>query len=251
MFGIRRALSCCCLVGDQTDSHQITYPTDPTIDEKIGGPPVLLPSSAAGQLGKLPPSSFGASAGPGSFGTAGSWPDTCPSSSRGPHSSRSGTAELSARSTMTPEERIRERERLQDMVKEFAKAVVQGQQCQWLHSTVGAPKSATYSFDKALSIFTLKPDESPQVSIEMLRIRDVLKDVRDTPFSDLLDLPRPHVLAGMELERRVVCIVYEDASCAKQLQYLGLLLPNPYERERFYKCMKILRWAMDSRREKS
>mmetsp|Transcript_5646 Transcript_5646/g.13412 ORF Transcript_5646/g.13412 Transcript_5646/m.13412 type:complete len:247 (-) Transcript_5646:80-820(-) len=245
VFGMRRALSCCCLVGDQTDSHQITYPSDPMLDEKVGGPPVLLPSSSSGQMGKLPPGSIGG------IGATSPWPDASQNSSRGPHSSRSGTAELSARSSMSPEERVRERERLQDMVKEFAKAVVQGQQCQWLHSTVGAPKSATYSFDKALNTFSLRPDESPLLSIEMIRIRDVLKDVRETPFSDLLDVPRPHALAGIELERRFVCIVHEDAACAKQLQYLGLLLPNPYERERFYKCMKILRWAMDSRREKS
>mmetsp|Transcript_114567 Transcript_114567/g.356801 ORF Transcript_114567/g.356801 Transcript_114567/m.356801 type:complete len:245 (-) Transcript_114567:73-807(-) len=242
VFGMRRALSCCCLTGDQTDSHQITYPSDPMLDERVGGPPVLLPSNSSGQMGKLPPGSLG----PSSY-----WSDTGQTTSRGPQSSRSAvSAELSARSGMSPEERVRERERLQDMVKEFAKAVVQGQQCQWLHSTVGAPRAATYSFDKALNTFSLRPEESPAISVEMIRIRDVLKDVRDTPFSDLLDLPRPHALAGMELDRRFVCIVHEDVACAEQVQYIGLLLPNPYERERFYKCMKILRWALESRRER-
>jgi len=151
---------------------------------------------------------------------------------------------------MSPEERQREREILQDMVKEFAKAVVQGQQCQLLPHTAGAPRVAMYSFDKALRTFSVRSEDSLPVSFEMTRIREVLKDVRETPFSALTDLPRPHALAGDELERRFVCLLYEDASASNQLEYLGLLLPNPYERERFYTCMKILRWAMDSRRER-
>jgi len=149
---------------------------------------------------------------------------------------------------LSHEDRQKEKERLQDMVKEFAKAVIQGQQCQWLPSTAGAPRSATYSFDKALRTFTLRPEDCPATSLEMIRIQEVIKDVRDTPFSELVNLPRPHALAGDEFERRFVCLLHGDES---QPQYLSLLLPNPYERERFYTSMKILRWAMDSRRERS
>jgi len=138
------------------------------------------------------------------------------------------------------------------MVKEFAKAVVQGQQCQWLPAMAGAPRQATYAFDKALQNFTVCPDDSPIVSFEMMKIQEVLKDVRDTPFADLLKLPPPHALAGDELSRRFVCVQYGGGAAADngggdQVQYLGLLMANPYERERFYTCMKILRWAMDSR----
>jgi len=223
---VRHALSCCCFVGDD-DAHQITYPGDPKIEEGLREGPFGLPPSGNGQLQFRRPS-------PGP-----------PASSRSP-----GSAPSTARSSLSPEERQKEKERLQDMVKEFAKAVVQGQQCQWLPSTVGAPLPATYSFDKALRNFSICPEDAPPMRFEMMKIHEVLKDVRDTPFSGLRHLPPPHALAGDELERRFVCVQHEDGSNGPD-QYLGLLMPNPYERERFYTCMKILRWAMDSRREKS
>lgn len=216
------------------------------MDEKMGASMFVLQSTSPGHMGNSP------QRGSGKETASSSWSDTC-NSSRGPHSSRSISAsgqEWTARSTMTPEERIRERERLQDMVKEFAKAVVMGQPCQWLCSNVGSPRPATYAFDKALSTFTLRPEESQPLTVQMMRIREVSKDLRETPFIELLDLPRPHALAGDELERRFVCLVHEDPSCPGAKQHLGLLLPNPYERERFYKCMKILRWAMDTKRER-
>merc|ERR1712190_59955 len=128
-----------------------------------------------------------------------------------PNSSRSyASAPSSARSSLTPEERQKEKDRLQDMVKEFAKAVVQGLQCQWLPNAVVAPRRASYSFDKSLKIFSVVPDDSPPVSFEMMKIQEVTKDARQTPFADLLQLPPPHALAGDELERHFICIEYED-----------------------------------------
>lgn len=241
---VRQALSCCCLVGDQTDAHQISYPGDPKLEEGRNIGPLLLPNSGPGNLGKASPGNLGL--GPiepvrsrqgASFGAI-------------PNSSRSvGSAPSSARSSLTPEERQKEKERLQDMVKEFAKCVVQGQQCQWLPNAMGAPRPATYSFDKALKVFSLVPDDSPPVSFDMMKIQEVTKDLRETPFAELLQLPTPHALAGDELERRFVCVQHEENGGGPR--HLGLLMPNPYERERFYTCMKILRWAMDSRRERS
>merc|ERR1712079_838185 len=102
--------------------------------------------------------------------------------------------------------------------------------------------------DKALRTFSLRPEDSVAVVVDMTRIQEILKDVRSTPYSQFMGLPHPPSLAGDDLERRFVCVVYEDASSPNEPQYLGLLMPNPYERERFYTCMKILRWAMDSRR---
>lgn len=242
-----RALSCCCLVGDQ-DSHQITYPGDPKLEEGFGGRPLCLPPSPPGQT--LKPS-------PGTLGP--SYPEPARSSrSRGassarmgPHSARSGagSAPSSARS-LTPEERQKEKERLQDMVKEFAKAVVQGQQCHWLPSSAGAPRPAIYAFDQALRNFTVRPEEPPKnvLNFEMVAIQDIVKDVRRTPFQDLLRLP-PCQLTGDELDRRFICIQYQNAGDEK-MENLGLLLPNPFERERFYTCMKILRWAMETRQGK-
>jgi len=251
---VRNALSCCCIVGDQTDAHQVTYASDPTLEERGNGSPLFLPPSAAGQLGRTAPGGLGGLGAPGG-GSSGGYGDSARTPRPGgPHGSRSlsaGGGPSSARSSSSPAERQKEKERLQDMVKEFAKAVVQGQQCQWLSSAAGAPRPATYSFDKGLSTFSLRAEDSPSLTFEMAKILEVLKDVKDTPFSDLLQLKPPHVLAGDELARRFVCVLHEDISGPDSRNYLGLLMPNPYERERFYTCMKILRWALDSRRERS
>jgi len=147
---IRQALSCCCLVGEQTNAHQISYPGDPRLEEGHTGQPLLLQSSGPGTLGKMSPG------GVSNLGTLSNLepPRTLlepqPQGITAgliPNSSRSlGSAPSSARGSLSPEERQKEKERLQDMVKEFAKSVVQGLQCQHLPNGTGAPRCASYSF---------------------------------------------------------------------------------------------------------
>merc|ERR1719436_790490 len=118
-----------------------------------------------------------------------------PALSNGPLPQQGGVGGSDAsvcRGPLSAEEKRNERERLQDMVKEFTKAVVQGQQCQWVPSITESPRRATYSFDKALRSFSLHPDGGPVVCLDMLRICEVVKDVRETPFSQLERLPPPH-----------------------------------------------------------
>merc|ERR1719272_2731545 len=99
--------------------------------------------------------------------------------------SQVGSAPNTARS-LSPEERQGEKERLQDMVKEFAKAVVEGQPCQWLDpSGVGGPRPATYSIDKALCRFTLQVEADRDLCIEMKDIQEVVKQRATTPFAGL------------------------------------------------------------------
>jgi len=216
------------------DVNEISY--YPTMDEQLGK------NMANGSLGSDQPDGLMKNMTLGSMGSSG--PQTSPS--------RSISGEpASARMSMSPEDRQKEKERVQDMVKEFAKVVVQGQQCQWLPVTLGPARTATYAIDKALRTFSLRTEDSVAVVIDMIRIQEILKDVRSTPYSQLLSLPHPHSLTGDDLERRFVCVVHEDSDIPNEPQYLGLLMPNPYERERFYTCMKILRWAMDSRRARS
>merc|ERR1712217_613221 len=109
----------------------------------------------------------------------------------------------------------------------------------------GAPCAATYSFDKALRHFSLVPTDSPPITFEMMHIEDLIKDFRQTPFADVMQLPA----AVEDVERRFICVQHDQNQSGEK--HLGLLMPNPHERERYYTCMKILRWAMDSRREKS
>mmetsp|Transcript_87446 Transcript_87446/g.222733 ORF Transcript_87446/g.222733 Transcript_87446/m.222733 type:complete len:231 (+) Transcript_87446:100-792(+) len=224
-----RALSCCCIVSDHTDANQISYPLDNLgFEEGHLAQPLHLPPSGVGQFGRP------------SLGRVDSIEQEL-------LSARTAASAPSTARSLSPEERQKEKERLQDMVKEFAKAVVQGQQCQLLPQGMpGAPQSATYSFDKALRNFSVHPDDATPLTLEMAQVSEIMKDVRSTPFAEALRLP--HSLAGEELDRRFACVQYEAGG---KMEYVGLLLPNPHERERFYTCMKILRWAMESRRERT
>lgn len=229
---VRRALSWCCIVGDNSESQQLWYVGDPQLQENVNGFSPVVIHGDAGRVQRPE------AAGP--EGTA--WDST---SMPEHHPVVSRDEELS------PEERQREKERLQDLVKEFAKAVVQGQPCEWLPSALGAPQAAVYSFDKALRNFSIRPHDAPALSLDLSSIREVLKDVRGTPFSELQRLPPPHALAGAELQRRFVCLQHQSDDANSTDAFLGLLMPNAYERERFYTCMKILRWAVDSRQRSS
>lgn len=218
----------CCFADDQTDAHQISYACDPKLEEGRGGPLRMPPS--AGHLQKIPTSEIDGHA-------------------KGNSSARShGSAPSTARS-LTPEERQKEKERLQDMVKEFAKAVVQGQPCQWMDvSGIGGPKNATYCIDKSISTFSVRPENETPISFPMANILEVIKERENTPFSSLrIFLPSRE--EEPRLERRFVCVQHEEVK--GEIKHLGMLLPNPQERERFYTCMKILRWALDSRRDHS
>ncbi|CAE8591435.1 unnamed protein product, partial [Polarella glacialis] len=108
----------------------------------------------------------------------------------------------------------------------------------------------------ALRLFSVSAEGEKHVSLELASVLEVKKDVLGTPFSDLLQLPAPHEVSGEQLERRVICVTYKceqaqllpDGSVDQENKpaYLALLMPNQYERERFYTCMNILRWALTS-----
>eukprot|EP00927_Polykrikos_kofoidii_P058405 TRINITY_DN52903_c0_g1_i1.p1 TRINITY_DN52903_c0_g1~~TRINITY_DN52903_c0_g1_i1.p1 ORF type:complete len:253 (+),score=33.56 TRINITY_DN52903_c0_g1_i1:91-849(+) len=171
-----------------------------------------------------------------------------------------GSAPTTARS-LSGEDRQKEKERMQDLVKEFAKSVVQGQPCHFLPDTefesllstggssASAPRPAQYALDKSLRNFSVRSQDSVEAVIPMASVVEVMKDVRETPLAGFDGLPPPHLLSGDALERRFVCMSYvmEDTHIA----HIALLLPDQHERERFYTCMKILRWALDCKRERS
>lgn len=241
----------CCFAAEQTDVNQIQYTSDPRLEEGRGEP-LQVPLSSVGQL----PRSTGTGAVAGYSGHAGYADPFCDtgreSSDRaGSVSARSAsegpTPSATARGR-SPENKQREKERLQDMVKEFAKAAVQGQQCQQVEpSGVGGPRSATYSIDPGLRTFSLQPHDSDAITVGMAGIQEVVREFRDTQFASLRPSPQ---LTGEDLLRRFVCVQWKATGEEGEESSLGLIMPNAYERERFYTCMKILRWAMDSRKAK-
>eukprot|EP00913_Durusdinium_trenchii_P013271 g12455.t1 len=125
------------------------------------------------------------------------------------------------------------------MVREFAKLAVKGLNCQML-TMGGPPRSCSYCFDKVLRRFTISVEGEPYLD---LQLEQVVDDVMNTPFAELLSLPPPHSVSGELLKKRVVCLSYksklQDAKFSEEV--VALLMPNQYDQERFYSCMKILR----------
>jgi len=209
------------------------------------GQPLRLPTSSDGNLlTKKSPRNLAFDKGPPASARSTSTSITAPGTARG----------------FAGEDKQKEKRRLQDMVKEFAKQAVQGQPCHCLPavekpadmrpSAATAPRPAQYVLDKALRTFIVRSQDGNAMSIAMERIVDIVKHIRDTPFAGLAGLPPPHLLSGEELAKRFICIRYE-AEDSSGPQHLALLMPNQHERERFYTCMKILRWALDAKRERS
>lgn len=212
----------CCYVEDQEDVHQISYASDPKLEESA-----FRPNGTHAQR-------------PAASNCVG-----IPASARS-----QGSAPSTARS-FTAEEKRKEKDRLQDMVKDFAKSAMLGMPCQWLHPNgTGGPQPATYSIDRSMNVFSVRPEGEQEVTCQMADVLEVLRQSEQTPFSlGQLTLTQPfrEGTQGNDLESRFICVQYEVKG---RIQQVGILLPDSYERERFFTCMKILRWAMDTRRER-
>eukprot|EP00928_Gymnodinium_smaydae_P084524 TRINITY_DN6778_c0_g4_i1.p1 TRINITY_DN6778_c0_g4~~TRINITY_DN6778_c0_g4_i1.p1 ORF type:complete len:257 (+),score=41.97 TRINITY_DN6778_c0_g4_i1:80-772(+) len=218
-----KGIMCCCNGGStQTDNQLVYNLSDPQMDEGRFSP-LLLPVSSEGQM----PSML---------------------------SSASTSAPSTVRS-LSSEERKQEKERLQDMVKEFVRAV---NQCHWLptnesdgstgNTVYPAPTllPAVYLFDRGLSSFSVMPQDGKALSIALGSILEIVKDARETPLSGVAALPPPHRLSGDEIDKRFACLRYKDTDTGRLL-HMALLLPDEHERDRFVTCMKILRWAVESK----
>lgn len=223
---MRQVMSCCFLPSSQ--AHQLTY-DHPKIEElhlqQTWAVPVPPPSSREGT----------------SRSAVNSGAEMLSSRSQA-MSSQMTSRPVMPRRPMSAEEQQSERERMHDMVREFAKLAVKGLSCQWL-TMGGAPKSCSYSFDKALRRFTVNVEGEQPIELELQQVIEVKKDVLNTPFAKLLKLPPPHAVCGEHLKKRVVCLTY--SSKLQEQEVLALLMPNQYDQERFYSCMKILRWALE------
>lgn len=225
--------TCCCANEATEDSSQIAVGGPPDADEGRSGKQIFVPKSEE------------------KFGR--------PGTGTGAHDLTPGTSPSPPSTTrsLTPEEKRKEKERLQEMVKEFAKQVVQGQPCQWLlirsadatEDGLHPPRNAVYGIDKYLKTFRVKTqDQAPagDLELDMTSIEDVVKDAQATSLEPCRLKAR--IWGIQDFEKRFVCVQYFSSQGAGRTAELGLLMPNTYERERFFTCMKILRWAMDSRR---
>eukprot|EP00920_Eleutheroschizon_duboscqi_P041836 GHVT01100480.1.p1 GENE.GHVT01100480.1~~GHVT01100480.1.p1 ORF type:complete len:150 (-),score=28.27 GHVT01100480.1:217-666(-) len=88
-----------------------------------------------------------------------------------PSASSSDNGDSDGVLTLTPEQKQREKERLQALVKTFAKAAVSGVHCWFLDILSEQRVPATYSMDKALRTFCVAFENGVQHAFSMRHVR--------------------------------------------------------------------------------
>uniref|UniRef100_A0A0G4GP79 Uncharacterized protein n=1 Tax=Chromera velia CCMP2878 TaxID=1169474 RepID=A0A0G4GP79_9ALVE len=145
---------------------------------------------------------------------------------------------------MTAEAKEMEKERLQQMVKDFAKTAVRGQPCEWLNCESGERRQAIYSIDKTLKLFSMtpvidsEPSRSLRRSLEMSQISSVQRETTGLSREVIDSL-------GPDEGERLIVLKYRNLDEQAQVAFL---LPAKDEREKFLTCMKVLRWALEAKK---
>jgi len=153
----------------------------------------------------------------------------------------------STRSSANYDERFKEKERLQSMVKDFATNVVLGQKCDVINKQRDDEFTivqAQYILSRTLSEFTIEAADSDPVTVPMLQIRDIVKNVETTDLAKCGKAPS----ISKQLGSHFVGLVFDNEFGERKCY--GLLLQTENERDKFFTCMKILRWAVTSKQRR-
>mmetsp|Transcript_49590 Transcript_49590/g.130749 ORF Transcript_49590/g.130749 Transcript_49590/m.130749 type:complete len:205 (-) Transcript_49590:318-932(-) len=142
---------------------------------------------------------------------------------------------------MSSDEKQREKEKFYRLVREFAKATTRstGEPCGLFLAPGDTLVDGSYSIDKTLKVFSAKPAKGQAHVFDLQQIQNISRDPAEAGHPAGVER-----VARDNLAERYVGVTYLDASGATQS--IGLVLATPYERERFFVCVKILRWAMES-----
>mmetsp|Transcript_38881 Transcript_38881/g.89043 ORF Transcript_38881/g.89043 Transcript_38881/m.89043 type:complete len:204 (-) Transcript_38881:35-646(-) len=140
--------------------------------------------------------------------------------------------------SVSAEDRQREKDKFYRLVREFAKVTTKapGEPCQVLDLT-GQVHEANFSIDKSLNFFTVRGTQGAS-GFELSKLSEVFRDPGDAGHPDLADRVRE-----LKAKDQFVGVAYTGAEGPASM---CLILRSSYERERFFVCMKILRWAMES-----
>mmetsp|Transcript_43365 Transcript_43365/g.68656 ORF Transcript_43365/g.68656 Transcript_43365/m.68656 type:complete len:195 (+) Transcript_43365:83-667(+) len=136
--------------------------------------------------------------------------------------------------SMSDAEKMREKARLQDLVKSFAKRAVNGIKCELIYNDSGVAVPAKYFIDRRLQSLKIIPADSMNAEVE-----GDLECIREAyDFQAGSHLVPTAVKQGLRLEqkKRFVLISFVDKSSD-----ICLLESSSTEREQCVMCMKILR----------
>lgn len=150
----------------------------------------------------------------------------------------SARSTASVGSSMSAEEKEREKARLQRLVKDFAKEAVTGIAVNLVNADTARKSPHFFQMDRYLTVFSLKPKDGSTAE----------SSVQDFNVKDLTSIYK-----GAEVSMKAPSLGSFAASCVgldtnRADRRLFFHFDDNYERDKFYTCLKILRMSVDINR---
>eukprot|EP00931_Biecheleriopsis_adriatica_P095321 TRINITY_DN68941_c0_g1_i1.p1 TRINITY_DN68941_c0_g1~~TRINITY_DN68941_c0_g1_i1.p1 ORF type:complete len:218 (+),score=50.79 TRINITY_DN68941_c0_g1_i1:80-733(+) len=137
--------------------------------------------------------------------------------------------------SMSPEEKEREKGRLQRLVKEFAKEAVTGIAVNLMNPETARASPHFFQMDRYLTVFSLKPKDgsTAESAVQDFNVKDLSKIYKG----------RDVLISAPSLGDAAQFCVAMDTNRADRRLYFHF--DEPVERDKFYTCLKILRMSVD------
>merc|ERR1719517_47060 len=141
-------------------------------------------------------------------------------------------------SSMSAEEKEREKARLQRLVKDFAKEAVTGIAVSLVSPETGRESPHFFQMDRYLTVFSLKPKDgsTAESSVQDFNVKDLTSIYKGNEVS----MKAPS-LGGIGLS----CVGLDTNRADRRLFFH---FDEMVERVKFYTCLKILRMSVDINR---
>eukprot|EP00747_Dinoflagellata_sp_TGD_P187447 gnl/TRDRNA2_/TRDRNA2_45125_c0_seq1.p1 gnl/TRDRNA2_/TRDRNA2_45125_c0~~gnl/TRDRNA2_/TRDRNA2_45125_c0_seq1.p1 ORF type:complete len:231 (-),score=46.40 gnl/TRDRNA2_/TRDRNA2_45125_c0_seq1:83-775(-) len=153
-------------------------------------------------------------------------------------SMQSARSSASVGSSMSSEEKEREKARLQRLVKDFAKEAVTGIAVNLVNAETARRSPHFFQMDRYLTVFSLKPKDGSTAE----------SSVQDFNVKDLTSIYK-----GADVSTKAPSLGAASANCVgldtnRADRRLFFHFDDNYERDKFYTCLKILRMSVDINR---
>lgn len=144
-------------------------------------------------------------------------------------------------SSMSAEEKEKEKARLQRLVKDFAKEAVTGIAVVLMNPETARKSPHFFQMDRYLTVFSLKPKDgsTAESSVQDFNVKDLTAIYKGADVS----MKAPSLGAVSSL-----CVGLDTNRADRRLFFH---FDEPIERDKFYTCLKILRMSVDISRTSS
>lgn len=215
---------CCCVNSNSGHDANIGIGATDVFGSSSNGPEAAFPleSSTPQFLGGHDPTKNGPMTPGGESGAGNGGADTARSAASGG-------------SSMSAEEKEREKARLQRLVKDFAKEAVTGIAVSLVNPETGRESPHFFQMDRYLTVFSLKPKDgsSAESSVQDFNVKDLTSIYKGTEVT----MKAPS-LGGVA----ALCVGLDTNRADRRLFFH---FDEAIERDKFYTCLKILRMSVD------